>query len=122
MASFVSIFGKAAPRGRAQRRAQLAAELRPIYADLLRDGTERFFGPRRERCPSCDGRSLERLLTTPDVYQFKPGTFTLDRCGECGLVFQNPPLTGEGLGFYYRDFYDGLGAETFDKLFGGVDD
>ena len=33
--------------------------------------------------------------------------FTLEQCGDCGHVFQNPRLTPEGLEFYYRDFYDG---------------
>jgi SAM-dependent methyltransferase len=46
-----------------------------------------------------------------DLLQQKPGTFTLDRCGGCGHIFQNPPVNAEGLSFYYRDFYDGLSAE-----------
>jgi ubiquinone/menaquinone biosynthesis C-methylase UbiE len=39
----------------------------------------------------------------------------LESCTNCGHVFQNPRLNGEGLEFYYRDFYDGLGAEGMDS-------
>jgi SAM-dependent methyltransferase len=32
-------------------------------------------------------------------------------------IFQNPCLTSVGLNFYYRDFYDGLGQQLWDRLF-----
>ena len=52
-----------------------------------------------------------------DAFQHKPGEFHLDRCGECGVVFQNPRLSLDGLSFHYRDFYDGTGAEKLDFIF-----
>ena len=47
-----------------------------------------------------------------------PARFLFDRCRACETVFQNPRPTGEGLDFYYRDFYDGLGADLLELLFG----
>ena len=94
-----------------------AEERRAIYDELLAGGTSRFFEPRRESCPICDARDLSPRLVTVDRYGFKPGVFTLERCGACGHVFQNPRLSIEGLDFYYRDFYDGLGEGLLDTLF-----
>ena len=57
-------------------------------------------------------------LVSPDRVQNKPGRFTLERCGHCGHIFQNPRLSIEGLAFYYRDFYDGLGEAGTEAIFG----
>jgi SAM-dependent methyltransferase len=92
--------------------------LRPVYAELLAGGLERFFEPRAEQCPLCDGGDLVRHLVCDDQAQYKPGSFVLDRCRGCGHIFQNPRLSLEGLSFYYRDFYDGLGADQVEVLFG----
>jgi SAM-dependent methyltransferase len=54
-----------------------------------------------------------------DAMQVKPGRFRYDRCAECRHVFQNPRLSPEGLDFYYRDFYDGLGGPVMEWLLGG---
>ena len=102
----------------ADPRRQAIEERRPYYDAELARGTDRFFGPRRPDCPACGGRRLSRYLTMPDVVQAKPGTFTLERCGGCGHTFQNPRLTAEGLAFYYRDFYDGLGERSTTLLLG----
>lgn len=42
----------------------------------------------------------------------------LDECQDCAHVFQNPRLTDQGLEFYYRDFYDGLGEQRLGGVFG----
>ncbi len=94
-----------------------AEERRATYEELLTKGTARFFEPRRETCPNCESALISRALRTVDRYGFKPGSFTLERCGACGHVFQNPRLSIEGLDFYYRDFYDGLGEGQLDTLF-----
>ncbi len=91
---------------------------RPVYTELLADGLQRFFEPRRESCPLCDGTRLTVRLETTDLMQHKPGRFTLERCGDCGHIFQNPRLTIEGLNFYYKDAYDGLGEAHMDAIFG----
>ncbi|WP_329792534.1 class I SAM-dependent methyltransferase [Lentzea sp. DG1S-22] len=78
-----------------------------------------FHESRRENCPSCGGTELRRWVTAHDLVQRKPGTFTMDRCVRCGHVWQNPRLTEEGLGFYYRDFYDGLGETSAEAVFSG---
>ncbi len=88
------------------------------YAGELADGTERFFEPRRDSCPWCGSANLKVHLRTGDLIQRKPGTFTLERCTDCRHVFQNPRLSIPGLDFYYRDFYDGLGEEQTEFLFG----
>ncbi|HWM39011.1 MAG TPA: class I SAM-dependent methyltransferase, partial [Streptomyces sp.] len=36
----------------------------------------------------------------------------------CGHVFQNPRLSLDGLDFYYRDFYEGMGVDGADRVFG----
>jgi SAM-dependent methyltransferase len=96
-------------------------ERRPVYRELLADGTDRFFEERRTTCPWCESPAITPRLTTTDLTQRKPGRFTLDDCDGCGHVFQNPRLSLEGLDFYYRDFYDGLGADVLEAAFAAVD-
>jgi SAM-dependent methyltransferase len=96
----------------------LAAPHRAAYEKLIAGGTERFFEPRRETCPVCGGGELVVHLRNSDLFQHKPGRFTLERCRGCGHVFQNPCLTPEGLDFYYKDFYDGLGEAGMEYIFG----
>ncbi|MFF7633651.1 class I SAM-dependent methyltransferase [Kitasatospora sp. NPDC008050] len=107
---------EAATRGSVH--ARRVAALRPAYRADLADGTDRFFEPRRTDCPWCGSGRLRQRLHTTDLLQHKPGTFTLDECQECAHVFQNPRLTGPGLEFYYRDFYDGLGEQRLGGVFG----
>ena len=57
-------------------------------------------------------------LRVRDLLQHKPGRFTLERCRDCGHVFQNPRLSLAGLDFYYKDFYDGLGEAGMEFIFG----
>ena len=95
---------------------------RPAYQRLLADGTDRFWEPRRERCPICDGADLVVHLRVRDLLQHKPGRFTLERCRGCGHVFQNPRLSLAGLDFYYKDFYDGLGEAGLEFIFGASAD
>ncbi len=91
---------------------------RPKYEKWTKDGLGAFFEPRRDDCPLCEATALSRVIEVPDQYQYKPGTFRLDRCDGCGHVFQNPRLTIEGLNFYYSDFYDGLGESGLEGIFG----
>jgi SAM-dependent methyltransferase len=96
---------------------ELAAR-RAEYDRMLAGGLDAFFEPRRDDCPLCRSTGLELHLRTPEMNQGKPGEFRLDRCGDCGHVFQNPCLTPAGLDFYYRDFYDGLGEDHTELVFG----
>ncbi|WP_407288634.1 methyltransferase domain-containing protein [Streptomyces sp. BP-8] len=84
---------------------------RAAYAAELADGIDRFFEPRRIDCPWCSAPDPVVRVRMPDLLQGKPGRFTLEECRRCGHVFQNPRLTPDGLDFYYRDFYEGLGGE-----------
>ncbi|MFJ3161243.1 class I SAM-dependent methyltransferase [Streptomyces kanasensis] len=95
------------------------AALRPGYRRELADGTAVFFEARRNQCPWCGSARLGGRLRTTDLLQHKPGVFTLDRCHDCGHLFQNPRLNERGLAFYYRDFYDGLGGDRLDGVFAG---
>jgi len=99
-----------------QRDAELA-DAAAYYRAALAEGTVRFFEERRPDCPWCGSRELAVLLRSPDLVMRKPGMFTLERCGGCEHVFQNPRLTPDGLSFYYRDAYDGLGASTAETVF-----
>jgi SAM-dependent methyltransferase len=109
--------GAVAEARAAERRARVE-ESRPLYAADISAGVDRYLEPRRKNCPWCGSPELSRMLTSPDLFQGKPGTFTLERCRACGHIFQNPRLTVEGLEFYYRDFYDGLGENMAELLFG----
>lgn len=105
----------------AERRAARASSEevgRAAYERAFATGTDRLLGPRHAECPVCGGHALAARLELGDLYQRKPGRFTLERCGDCGLVFQNPPVTPEGLDLYYRDFYDGVGEEQTELAFG----
>ncbi|MFG2337725.1 class I SAM-dependent methyltransferase [Streptomyces yangpuensis] len=104
---------RAAGRDGAPDTARAAA-----YRDELAAGTARFLEPRRPDCPWCGSDRLSVRVRVPDLLQGKPGRFTLEQCGDCGHVFQNPRLTPEGLEFYYRDFYDGRGGEGAGTVFG----
>lgn len=95
-----------------------ALALRPVYGELALGDPSRFFEPRRSDCPLCGKSDLTLRLETKDLFQHKPGRFRVDRCRACGHLFQNPRLSLEGLGFYYRDFYDGLGEESLELVFG----
>ncbi|GAA1939583.1 class I SAM-dependent methyltransferase [Kitasatospora viridis] len=101
-----------------QPRTAVVDALRDAYQAELADGTDRFFQPRRTDCPWCGAHQLRARLRTRDLFQYKPGHFALDRCDGCGHVFQNPALTEDGLAFYYRDFYDGLGEQRLGGAFG----
>ena len=109
----------AEPTRSAVRRAEAVAMRRPAYAADLLAGLDRLFDPRRTDCPWCGSTELRERLRTTDVIQHKPGRFRLDRCERCGHVFQNPRLSAQGLEFYYRDFYDGLGEASAGGLFAG---
>jgi SAM-dependent methyltransferase len=98
------------------RDVELAAAA-PYYQAALAGGTERFLEERRQDCPWCGSALLSACVRSPDLVIGKPGTFTLDKCGTCEHIFQNPRLTPEGLGFYYRDVYDGLGAAATERVF-----
>jgi 2-polyprenyl-3-methyl-5-hydroxy-6-metoxy-1,4-benzoquinol methylase len=95
------------------------AERRPAYLSDLAAGTDRFFEERRETCAWCESKRLGVKLRTTDLLQHKPGKFVLESCQDCGHIFQNPRLSLEGLDFYYRDCYDGLGEKNMDSMFEG---
>lgn len=94
-------------------------EARAHYRPELAQGVERFLERPRNDCPWCGSLAVELHVSCRDIIQAKPGRFRLDRCRDCGHVFQNPRLTVAGLDFYYRDVYDGLGAEAAERVFAG---
>lgn len=108
------------PEERTAAATDPVATARAYYTNELAQGVDRFFLDRVDRCPWCDSVDLKHRTTTRDLRQFKPGTFRLDECRSCGHVFQNPALTDEGLGFYYRDTYDGLNAERAEANLGSM--
>ena len=94
----------------------LVVDLRPVYADLIA-GQDEFWEPRRPDCPFCGSLQLAPRVRCSDLLRHKPGSFALDQCQACGLVFQNPRLSGAGLDYHYRDCYDGLGEGLADLVF-----
>jgi SAM-dependent methyltransferase len=102
--------------GTSARQVQEIERRRPLYADMLKNGTGAFFEPRRSTCPLCDSPRLRTRLRTTDLVQHKPGEFALDECAACGHIFQNPRLSTAGIRFYYSDFYDGLSTPVAQTL------
>ncbi|WP_030988040.1 class I SAM-dependent methyltransferase [Streptomyces sp. NRRL S-1813] len=98
------------------------ATRRAAYTAELAAGTDRFFERRRPDCPWCSAPEPAVRLRTPDLLQGKPGRFTLEECRHCGHIFQNPRLTQDGLDFYYRDFYEGLGGDGAALVLGRMSD
>ena len=96
---------------------ELVEKRRAEYATILAEPHPEWVGERVESCPMCDGGKLERHLESRDRYHTKPGGFRLDRCADCGHLFQNPRLTPEGLAFYYADFYEGVGGSFTQRIF-----
>ncbi|MCP2343671.1 class I SAM-dependent methyltransferase [Actinomadura rupiterrae] len=78
-----------------------------------------MFEERRPDCPWCGSSRLREHLVTRDTVMVKPGRFVLERCDDCGHIFQNPRLNPDGLDFYYRDVYDGLNASSTEHIFSG---
>lgn len=99
--------------------AERIQEAHAYYRAELAKGVERFLEPRRADCPWCGSHDLSVHLRGRDLVQCKPGRFTLDRCGDCRHIFQNPRLTPEGAEFYFRDVYDGLGLAAADRVLSG---
>ncbi len=87
------------------------------YREALADGTVRFAADRATDCPWCGSDALSVAVRSRDLSYGKPGRFMLERCGDCGHVFQNPRLRPDGLAFYYRDVYDGLGTDNAEVIF-----
>lgn len=53
-------------------------------------------------CDSCDSSHFTQAW---DDLTGKPGTFHFVRCGQCGLVYQNPRIKQSYIGQYYDDEY-----------------
>ncbi|MCP4716546.1 MAG: class I SAM-dependent methyltransferase [Deltaproteobacteria bacterium] len=98
-----------------------AAQARKTHNSLLAREQSSFFMTRRETCPLCDGNQLTPVVRTPELVVHKPGTFSLEQCDSCSHIFQNPLLSPVGLEFYYRDLYDGLGADLTELILGSDD-
>lgn len=105
-------------RWRSPAEVDLHEARRPFYDAALTDGLERFFEPRRDTCPWCGHGRLAERVRVQDRLQHKPGEFVLDQCCGCAHIFQNPRLSIDGLNFYYEDFYDGIGGEQLEFIFG----
>jgi SAM-dependent methyltransferase len=56
-------------------------------------------------CLACGGTSATLFLTGEDDLTGKPGRFTFVKCSDCGLVYQSPRLTLDGIRPYYEDQY-----------------
>jgi ubiquinone/menaquinone biosynthesis C-methylase UbiE len=106
---------RVAAAGRAESKA--AADRRRADPPPAPPAWERFFEPDRDTCPWCGSRSLTGRLDTVDVFQHKPGEFHVDECRDCGHMFQNPAPTPAGLDYYYSEFYEGYGEETWEIVF-----
>ncbi|MEU5882290.1 class I SAM-dependent methyltransferase [Spirillospora sp. NPDC047279] len=103
-----------------RRLAEREREDAARYAGEVAHGVDRFLQPRRDDCPWCGSLAFRKILTSGDVVHDRPGRFTLERCGDCGHVFQHPALNDAGREFYGRDVHGrqpfGLGSEPTERL------
>lgn len=56
-----------------------------------------------KKCPNCSSKQMDFLLKAPDRITGLPGEFSLMRCGNCGLVFQNPRVKESHIRFFYTN-------------------
>ena len=56
-------------------------------------------------CLACGSRTSTPFLVGEDDLTGKPGRFTFVQCSQCGLVYQSPRLTLEGIRPYYEGQY-----------------
>ena len=96
-----------------------AKERRLAEPSLTPPPADQLFGERRDDCPWCGSTDLVGRVDVPDLFHSKPGEFHLDECRGCGHIFQNPQVTPAGLDYYYAEFYEGLGEETWEMVFAG---
>jgi len=94
------------------------AARRPQYQADIAAGLDRFFEPRRDDCPWCGGTRLSTGCA-PWTCCSTSLRFELSECVDCRHIFQNPRLSLDGLEFYYRDCYDGLGEKQMASMFEG---
>ncbi|MFI0448707.1 class I SAM-dependent methyltransferase [Actinomadura sp. 6N118] len=102
-----------------RRVAERERETRAWYGNQIAQGVARFLEPLRDDCPWCGSLAFRKLLTSGDVPQGKPGSFRLERCGDCGHIFQNPALNAAGLDFYDRDLPDSPGGAAGERILAG---
>ena len=56
-------------------------------------------------CYSCGSSRYSNFVSAQDDLTGKPGTFTFVSCEDCGLTYQNPRITLEGIKPYYDSEY-----------------
>jgi SAM-dependent methyltransferase len=57
-------------------------------------------------CLVCGANQAQPFLKLPDALLGLPGIFSLQRCQQCGLVYQNPRPAEAEIGRYYPPEYD----------------
>jgi SAM-dependent methyltransferase len=75
-------------------------------------------------CPVCGCGKRRRLFIATDLNWGKIGTFTYEKCVQCGLVYENPRPAGTTLDRFYPPAYGGLlnsvDAEAEKRIASGV--
>jgi len=56
---------------------------------------------RLEKCPYCFSENIIFLFEAPERLANLPGKFSIYKCKDCGLVFQNPRVKEEYIKLYY---------------------
>jgi SAM-dependent methyltransferase len=81
-----------------------ATVLHPPKA-VLRDAEYALPALEAVGCLACGSTDSVLFLTGEDDLTGKPGRFTFVTCADCGLVYQSPRLTLDGIRPYYEDQY-----------------
>lgn len=56
-----------------------------------------------KKCPYCSSKKIIFLFKSPDRLTNLPGKFSICKCNDCGLVFQNPRVKEKYIGLYYTN-------------------
>ncbi len=59
----------------------------------------------RVACDLCGSETSSPALSGPDRVSWLAGEFTLVRCRDCGLLYQNPRPTAKGIVRFYEGEY-----------------
>jgi SAM-dependent methyltransferase len=82
-----------------------ATAMNPAEAGLHKHAAYTLSALEAVGCLACGSSTSRPFLTGEDDLTGKPGRFTFVKCSACGLVYQSPRLTLEGIRPYYQDQY-----------------
>lgn len=70
-----------------------------------------------KKCVYCESNNIIYLFSAPNRFDKSDEIFSVSRCNDCGIVFQNPRVKSQFIEEYYTDtlgyYYPGKSKDTF---------